>query len=173
MAKAKTGFNAASTKDKEAVGSSFKRLLSLIFLLSIATFAKMNADFQYLESWVSDAANGLFNAPLEGGLPEAAKRNLKEVTFQPISYKSSASLTEEEEEVAPTKTFKEMLSTLSSTWYKKFTGQTQNEVEEEVIEETVEVAIPETKSTDITLEDTIAKKSNLAEQYPMLSNYLG
>jgi hypothetical protein len=53
MAKARTGFNAASTTDKEEVCSSFKRLISLVLLLTIATFAKMNADFQYFESWVS------------------------------------------------------------------------------------------------------------------------
>jgi len=45
MAKAKTGFNAASTKDKEQVQSSFKRAVSIVVLLGVATLAKMNADF--------------------------------------------------------------------------------------------------------------------------------
>lgn len=84
MAKAKTGFNAASSKDKEAVGSSFKRLISLVFFLSIATFAKMNADFKYLESWVSDATGGLWAAPSQtdqSDLSESSKRILKGVNF--------------------------------------------------------------------------------------------
>jgi hypothetical protein len=45
VAKAKTGLTAAASQDKEAVSSSFKRMVSIAVLITVASVAKMNADF--------------------------------------------------------------------------------------------------------------------------------
>ena len=57
MAKAKMGFSASGTKDKESVGQAFKKLLGMVALISVATLAKMNADNKYLESWVAGSSS--------------------------------------------------------------------------------------------------------------------
>lgn len=49
MAKAKAGFNAAFSKDKEAVGTSYKRFLKLILIVGVAGLYKLSADYNYLE----------------------------------------------------------------------------------------------------------------------------
>ena len=54
MAKAKTGFAASSSKDKETVSSSFKRMTTILVLLVIASVAKLNADYQFFGSSLMD-----------------------------------------------------------------------------------------------------------------------
>jgi len=49
-AKAKTGFTAATTKDKDTVSYSFKKMVSLLLVLAFATLAKMNADHSFIDS---------------------------------------------------------------------------------------------------------------------------
>jgi hypothetical protein len=55
MAKAKTGFNASGSKDKESVGQAFKKLLGMVALISVATLAKLNAENNYIENWVNSS----------------------------------------------------------------------------------------------------------------------
>jgi hypothetical protein len=53
MAKARTGYSAATSKDKESVGSSFKRFVQLIFLVGVASVFKLNADTNYMNGWTN------------------------------------------------------------------------------------------------------------------------
>lgn len=55
MAKAKTGFSASGSKDKESVGQAFKKLLGMVALISVATLAKLNADNKYIENFVGSS----------------------------------------------------------------------------------------------------------------------
>ena len=50
MAKAKIGFSAAFSKDKEAVSSSYKRFLQLVVLIGVASVVKISADYNYTEN---------------------------------------------------------------------------------------------------------------------------
>ena len=50
MAKAKAGFNAASSKDNETVKSSLVKIAGLTALIAVASFAKLNAQNHYLEN---------------------------------------------------------------------------------------------------------------------------
>ena len=52
MAKAKTGLQASATTDKESVGQAVKKLIGMIALVSVATVAKLNAENNYLGSWM-------------------------------------------------------------------------------------------------------------------------
>jgi hypothetical protein len=45
MAKAKTGFSAALSKEKEVVSYSYKRFIQLIVLVGVASLFKLNADY--------------------------------------------------------------------------------------------------------------------------------
>jgi hypothetical protein len=54
MAKAKTGYNAAtSNKDKESTGAALRKLIGMVGLITVATLAKLNADNNYVENWIS------------------------------------------------------------------------------------------------------------------------
>lgn len=52
MAKAKTGFTAAFSKDALTVQSSFSKMIGMGVLIVIAGLAKLNADGHYVESFV-------------------------------------------------------------------------------------------------------------------------
>lgn len=56
MAKAKTGMNAASSKDKETVGSAVKKIAGLMGLIGVATLAKLNADYNYIGSYLDTSS---------------------------------------------------------------------------------------------------------------------
>lgn len=62
LAKAKTGFSAALSKDKEAVGSSYKRFISIIALVGVASVVKLNADYSYVENFLAPGASPLKNS---------------------------------------------------------------------------------------------------------------
>ena len=53
MAQAKTGYNAATTSEKSTVQGTFKKLLSFVCLATVAHFAKINAENNYLENFFS------------------------------------------------------------------------------------------------------------------------
>jgi hypothetical protein len=56
-AKAKTGYKASMSKDKETVTSSFKKLLGMVALITVATLAKLNVDTQFVESWLNPSSS--------------------------------------------------------------------------------------------------------------------
>ena len=51
MAKAKSGFNAASSKDHAIVKSTFGKALGMTALIAIASFAKYNSESHVVENW--------------------------------------------------------------------------------------------------------------------------
>lgn len=117
MAKAKTGFSASQSKDKEVVGTSFKRLLSLVVLLGIATVAKLNADYQYVESWVSNYASDLWSD--ESSSPNYSQQRSLKAIKSPI-------VAAHEEDVEEDETVAESLNSkiydLGQSWYSKLKG---------------------------------------------------
>ena len=53
MAKVKSGFNAAASKDHETVKSVFTKIVGMTALIGIATFAKLNSENHYVENWAN------------------------------------------------------------------------------------------------------------------------
>lgn len=53
MAKVKSGFGAASSKDHETVKSVFTKVVGMTVLIGIATFAKLNSENHYVENWAN------------------------------------------------------------------------------------------------------------------------
>jgi hypothetical protein len=53
MAKVKSGFNAAASKDHETVKGVFTKIVGMTALIGIATFAKLNSENHYVENWAN------------------------------------------------------------------------------------------------------------------------
>ena len=53
MAKVRSGFNAASSKDHETVKSVFTKVVGMTALITIATIAKLNSENHFIENWAN------------------------------------------------------------------------------------------------------------------------
>lgn len=78
MAKVKSGFNAASTKDHSTVKSTLSSIAGMTVLICVASFAKLNAEYNYLDKFLG-------NTNVTDSTPSAG-RNLKALeTYESIS----------------------------------------------------------------------------------------
>jgi hypothetical protein len=72
MAKAKAGFSASVSKDHLTVKSTLTKVVGMTVLIALASFAKLNAENHYIESWMG-------TLPAEAS-SSSAGRNLRATT---------------------------------------------------------------------------------------------
>lgn len=57
MAKSKQGFNASNSKDHTTVRSALTNVIGMTVLIGLATFAKLNTEYNFLDNMFSAQNN--------------------------------------------------------------------------------------------------------------------
>jgi hypothetical protein len=58
MAKVRSGFTAAVSKDHETVKGTLSKVIGMTFLVALATLAKLNSENHYVENWANTQFQG-------------------------------------------------------------------------------------------------------------------